>query len=72
MAAVASNATSNLDLEKEAFKRSTILTRTLVTKPNKDKLKANRWTPKAVVTPTAYVQETREQMVLLEQKRDPI
>ncbi|CAD7081162.1 unnamed protein product [Hermetia illucens] len=71
LATLAYNATSDLDLEKEVFKRSTTLPRTPITRPNKDELKAAFWTTKTVTTPTAHVQDVRQQEVLQEQGRDP-
>ncbi|CAD7086642.1 unnamed protein product [Hermetia illucens] len=59
LATLAYNATSDLDLEKEVFKRSTTLPRTPITRPNKDELKAAFWTIKTVTTPTAHVQDAR-------------
>ncbi|CAD7081830.1 unnamed protein product [Hermetia illucens] len=71
LATLAYNATSDLDLEKEVFKRSTTLPRTPITSRNKDELKAAFWTTKTVTTPTAHVQDARQQEVLQEQGRDP-
>ncbi|CAD7085293.1 unnamed protein product [Hermetia illucens] len=71
LATLAYNATSDLDLQKEVFKRSTTLPRTPITRPNKDELKAAFWTTETVTTPTAHVQDARQQEVLQEQGRDP-
>ncbi|CAD7091387.1 unnamed protein product [Hermetia illucens] len=71
LATLAYNVTSDLDLEKEVFKRSTTLPRTPVARTTKDELKIDRWMTKTVTTPTAYVQDARQQEVLQEQDKDP-
>lgn len=64
---VSSNATSDLDLEQEVFKRSKRLPKTPITKVKNDGLKENRLPTNVVSTSTACVQECRLQKLLQSQ-----
>lgn len=65
-------ATSNLDLEKQMFKRGRMLPRTLETRPNQDERKVVRWAAKMVSTPTAIIKEGRQQEIIQDQEKVPV